>query len=67
MASALPEELKTVATEIKRSHLQDTVGMSWAALTAAEEGSQGRGIETLLIEAGGGGGGREGEGRGGGD
>ena len=44
------------------------MGSSWAAL-APEEDPQGRGIETLLVEAGagGGGGGRggEGEGRGG--
>ena len=41
-----------------------TVGSSWAAL-AAEEVPQGRGIGTLLVEAGagGGGGGGEGEGR----
>ena len=44
------------------------VGGSWAAL-AAEEDPQGRGIGTLLVEAGagggGGGGGGEGKGRGG--
>ena len=57
MASALIEELKTVATEAKRSQIEDEVGSSWAAL-AAEEDSQGRGIGTLLVEAG------EGEGRG---
>ena len=75
MASALIEELKTVATEAKRSQIQDAVGNSWADL-AAEEDPQGRGIGTLLVEAGaggwGGGGGREGgggerRGRGGGD
>ena len=79
MASALLEELKIVATEAKRSQIEDAVGSSWAAL-AAEEDPQGRGIGTLLlVEAGagrggggGGGGGRErgrGErgGRGGGD
>ena len=68
MASALLEELKIVATEAKRSQIEDAVGSSWAAL-AAEEGPQGRGIGTLLVEAGagGGGGGRWGEreGRGG--
>ena len=66
MASALLEELKIVATEAKRSQIEDAVGSSWAAL-AAEEDPQGRGIGTLLVEAGaGGGGGRvEREGRGG--
>ena len=61
MASALVEELKTVATEVKRSQIEDPVGSSWAAL-AAEEDPQERGIETLLVEAGSGGGagGREG-------
>ena len=61
MASALLEELKIVVTEAKRSHIEDAVGSSWAAL-AAEEDPQGRGIGTLLVEAGAGGGG----GRGGG-
>ena len=56
MASALLEELKIVATEAKRSHIKDAVGSSWAAL-AAEEDPQGRGIGTLLVEAGAGGGG----------
>ena len=68
MASALLEELKIVATEAKRSQIEDAVGSSWAAL-AAEEDPQGRGIGTLLVEAGagGGGGGRGGGGeRGGG-
>ena len=67
MASALLEELRIVATEAKRSQIEDAVGSSWAAL-AAEEDSQGRGIGSLLVEAGaGGGGGRGGEreGRGG--
>ena len=68
MASALVEELKTVATEAKRSQIEDVVGSSWAAL-AVEEDPQGRGIGTLLVEAGPGGGvgggGGEGEGRGG--
>ena len=59
MASALLEELKIVATEAKRSQIEDAVGSSWAAL-AAEEDSQGRGIGTLLVEAGAGGGGGEG-------
>ena len=67
MASALLEELKIVATEAKRSQIENAVGSSWAALVA-EEDPQGRGIGTLLVEAGaGGGGGRErgGGGRGG--
>ena len=57
MASALLEELKIVATEAKRSQIEDAVGSSWAAL-AAEEDPQGREIGTLLVEAGAGGGGR---------
>ena len=57
MASALIEELKTVATEAKRSQIKDAVGSSWAAL-AMEEDPQGRGIGTLLVEAGAGAGGR---------
>ena len=56
MASALLEELKIVATEAKRIQIEDAVGSSWAAL-AAEEDPQGRGIGTLLVEAGAGGGG----------
>ena len=58
MASALIEELKTVATEAKRSQIEDAVGSSWEAL-AVEEDPQGRGVETLLVEAGAGGGGGE--------
>ena len=65
MASALLEELKIVATEAKRSQKEDAVGSSWAAL-AAEEDPQGRGIGTLLVEAGAGGGGGGGRGGGGG-
>ena len=62
MASALIGELKIVATEAKRSQIEDAVGSSWTAL-AAEEDPQGKGIGTLLVEAGaGGGGGREGRG-----
>ena len=58
-----------MATEAKRSQIEDAVGSSWAAL-AAEEDPQTRGMGTLLVEAGaggggGGGGGGEGEGRGG--
>ena len=63
MASALLEELKIVATEAKRSQIEDAVGSSWAALSA-EEDPQGRGIGSLLVEAGAGGGGGEREGRG---
>ena len=66
MASALLEELKIVATEAKRSQIEDSVGSSWAAL-AAEEDPQGRGIGTLLVEAGAGGGGRGAGGGGGGE
>ena len=62
MASALIEELKIVATEAKRSQIEDAVGSSWAA-PAAEEDPQGRGIGTLLVEAGAGGEGGEGGGR----
>ena len=65
MASALIEELKVVATEAKRSQIKDAMGSSWAAL-AAEEDPQGRGIRTLLVEAGAGGGGGGGRGAGGG-
>ena len=64
MASALIEEMKTVATEAKRSQIEDAVGSSWAALVA-EEDPQGRGIGTLLAEAGAGGGGGGGRGGGG--
>ena len=64
MASAFLEELETVATEVKRSQIEDAVDSSWAALEA-EEDLQGRGIGTPLVEVGaGGGGGGEGEGRG---
>ena len=49
MALELIEELKTVATEAKRSQIEDAVDSSWAAL-AAEEDPQGRGIGTLLVE-----------------
>ena len=62
MASALLEELKIVATEAKRSQIEDAAGSSWAAL-AAEEDPEGREIGTLLVEAGAGGGGGGGGGR----
>ena len=66
MASALVEQLKTVATEAKRSQIEVAVGSSWAAL-AAEEDPQGRGVGILLVKAGaGGGGGGGGRGRSGG-
>ena len=66
MASALLEELNVVATEAKRSRIEDAMGRSWAAL-AAEEDPQRRGIGTLLVEAGAGrGGGERGGGKGGG-
>ena len=63
MTSALIEKLKTVATEAKRSQIEDAVGSSWSAL-AAEEHPQGRGIGTLLVKAGEGGGGVGAGGRG---
>ena len=44
MASALLEELKVVATEAKRSQIEDAVGSSWVAL-AAEEDLKGEGQE----------------------
>ena len=61
-ASALIEELKIVATEAKRSQIEDAVGSPWAAL-AAEEDPQGRGIGTLSVSVGAGGGGEGGQGR----
>ena len=64
MASALLQELKTVATEVKRSQIEHAMGSSWAA-SAVEEGPQVRGIGTLLVEAGAGGAGGEERGRGG--
>ena len=67
MVSAFIEELKTVATEARKRQIENAVGSSWAAL-AVEEDTQGRGIGTLLVEAGAGGGegGGEERGRGGG-
>ena len=62
MASAFIEAQKTVATETKRSQIEDAVGGSWVAL-AAEEYPQKGGIGTLIVEAGAGGG--RGGGRGG--
>ena len=43
MASTLLEELKIVATEAKRSQIEDAVGSSWAALAAEEEEGRGGG------------------------
>ena len=40
-----------MATEAKRSQIEDVAGSSWTAL-AAEEDPQERGIGTLLVEAG---------------
>ena len=40
-----------MAIEVKKSQIEGAVDSSWAAL-AAEEDPQGRGIETLLVEAG---------------
>ena len=57
-------ELKTVAAEVKRRQIEDTMSSLWTAL-AVEQDSQG----TLLAEAaatGGGGGQGRGDGRGGG-
>ena len=67
MASALIEELTTVATEIKRRQIKDAMGSSWEAL-AVEDYPQGRRMGTLLIKAGAGRGKGRGErvGRGGG-
>ena len=65
MASALLEELKPVAAEVKRSQMEDTVGSSWATL-AVEEDPKGRGVNNKLAEVGAGGGGGAGEGREGG-
>ena len=53
-----------MAIEAKRSQTEGAVSSSWAALTA-EDYPQGRGIGTLLVEAGAGGGRGGGEGRGG--
>ena len=61
MASAFIKELITVATEAKKSKIDNAVGSSWAGLAAAED-PHWRGIGTLLVEAGAGGGGRGGKG-----
>ena len=50
MTSAFLEELKTVATEIKRSQIKDAVDSSWATLVAKED-PQKRGTGILLVEA----------------
>ena len=44
----LLKELKTVATEFKRSQIEDEVGGLWAAL-AAEEDTQRRETGALLV------------------
>ena len=51
MASALLEEPNTVATEVKRSQIEDAGGSLCAALVA-EKGYQGEEIGTLLVGAG---------------
>ena len=56
MASALLEQLMITAIEVNRGQIEDAVSSSWAAL-AAEEDPRGRGMGTLLVEAGSGGGG----------
>ena len=61
MASALLK-LKPWPSKSKEAKIEDAVDSSWAAL-AAEGHPQGRGIGTLLVEAGAGGG----RGRGGGE
>ena len=50
MASALLDELKTMATVVKKSQIENAVGSSWASLVA-EEDPQGRRIGILLVEA----------------
>ena len=68
MASALLEELKIVATEAKRSQIEDAVGSSWAALAAGrgptrERDRNATGRSGSRRRGGGeGGGGREGRG-----
>ena len=67
MTSSLLEELKTMATEVKRSQIEDAVGSSWGTL-AVEDDSQWSGIGTLLVQTRAGGGrgrerGQEGRGR----
>lgn len=44
MASVLLDELKTLATKVEGSKIED-IGASWVALAAGED-SQERGIET---------------------
>ena len=59
------EPAELVRALAPKNQIEDAVGSSWAAL-AAEEDPQGRGIGTLLVEAGAGGGEGRGRGRGGG-
>ena len=63
MAPALLEELRTVATEVKRNQIENAVGSSWAAMVA-KDGPQRRGIYILLVKARAGGGGWRGDGDG---
>ena len=76
IASELIEDLKYLATEVKKNQIEDAVGTSWAAL-AVEQDLQGREIRDFTGRAGSRkrrwagergqeGGGRGGEGRGGG-
>ena len=49
MASALLDELKSVATQVKRSQIEYAVGSSWVAPETKKD-PQERGIGTLLVE-----------------
>ena len=65
MASAIPGELKPVATKIKKSPVEDAVDALWAALAVKDDPRE-RGKGTLLVEMGAEGGGvRKGGERGG--
>ena len=55
MASSLLKELKAMATEVKKSQIDDSMGSSWETLSV-EEDSQGKGLRTLLLKVGAGGG-----------
>ena len=69
MASAFLEELKPVATEFKKSRIEDEADASceaWVVEEDPEEDPQGRGIRTLLVAAGAERGGGWGEWKGGG-
>ena len=43
MASSLLEELKTMATEVKRSQIEDAVGSSWGSLAVEDDSQTGAG------------------------